>query len=55
MAILASVKKMLVSLSKGRIFETRNYFAIAFRLLGKTGEVRHTRKANKKASNKIFS
>lgn len=55
MAILASVKKMLTSLSKGRIFETRKYFAIAFRLLGKTGEVRHTRQANKKAFNKIFS
>ena len=54
MAILASVKKMLSSLGKGRIFETRSYFNIAFRLLGKTMEVRDTRQANKKAFNKIF-
>jgi len=45
---------MLSSLGKGRIFETRSYFNIAFRLLGKTIEVRDTRQANKKAFNKIF-
>lgn len=54
MAILASIKKMLSSLVKGRIFETRSYFNIAFRLLGKSGAVRDTRQANKKAFNKIF-
>lgn len=54
MAVLASIKKMLSSLYKGRIFETRSYLRIAFRLLGKTGEVRRTRQANKKAFNKIF-
>lgn len=54
MAILASLKKMISSLSKGRFFEAKSYMNIAFRLLGKTSEARKTRQTNAKAFTKIF-
>ena len=54
MAILASLKKMWSSFLKGHTFEAKSYFSIAFRLLGKTRAVYHTRQANKEAFNKIF-